>query len=793
MKLSIEWLNDYVSTDGYTPEQLADKLLNIGFEVEEIIRLGEDIDRVVAGKITDIKKHPDADKLSVCSVDVGSETVTIVTGAKNVKAGDTVPVALDGATLPGEKVIKAAPLRGVMSYGMMCSGKELGVDNEVIDGAEVDGILILQAVAAGTDIKEVLRLNDTVLDVSVTANRPDCQSVYGMAREVAAVLGRKLKPLEIKYDTVSCELKPSVDIRDGACGRYTCQIIKDIKVQRSPQWMRDRLRKVGVRPINNVVDITNYVLFEVGQPLHAFDTEFVTDCGIIVRKAKAKESITALNSETYELTENMLVIADCKKPLAIAGVMGGEYSGVSEKTSAVLLEAAGFAKGSVRATSRALGLRSDASARYEKGVDGMSVNVGRERALTLFHKLKAGKVTDSKASKELVSTSVKVIRTSADEISKLLGITVKSNAIEKILKSLQFDVRNEKDRLVITVPAFREDIDNYTDIAEEVIRFYGYDNIKSSFMPTAKSTAGGMDVRLSNLKLLKTLVSGLGAYEITTYSFIGKKSCDKLNLPQNSVLRRQIEILNPLGEEYSVMRTQLAHNMLTTVTYNLSKKNSDFRLFELGKTYIAKELPLSDLPAETDTLCMAFVGGKETFYTLKAAVCEILRKFALKPDKLEYCDKPYYHPGMSGEYFVNGKAFCSFGKVHPLVAKNYDIAENVYLCEMNLGGFICEEIPQAKFAPLSKFQAVRRDLAVVVKDEIPVGLILQTLEQADELCVDAELFDVYKGEQIEKGYKSIALSFGLSAKDRTLTDDDITSAVKKILAALEQNCGAKLR
>ncbi len=794
MKLSLKWLNEYVSTEGISAEELADKLLNIGFEVEEIIYTGAEINKVVTGKILDIKKHMDADKLRVCIVDIGSEITTIVTGADNIKQGDTVPVALDGATLPGGKTINSAPLRGVMSYGMMCSGSELGIDDSVIEGAEIHGILILPEIAAGTDIKEVLRLNDTILDISVTANRPDCQSVYGMAREVAAVLGRKLKPLDLKYKTVHADFSPTVQIKDDVCSKYTCRVIDKVKIQQSPEWMRDRLRSVGVRPINNVVDITNYVLFEVGQPLHAFDTRFVSNLGIIVRRAENGEVITALDGKEYSLTDKMTVIADSEKSLAIAGVMGGEYSGINENTSSVLLESARFAKGNIRSTSRALGLRSDSSARYEKGVDLFGVDVGRERALALFYLLKAGRITDAAAEDSATDVKTKTITTTSKQISELLGIEIKQTVIVKILKSLMFDVQTEGNKLTVKVPLFREDVENYTDLAEEVIRYYGYDNIKSAFMPTAKCTAGGTDTREHNINAIKSLLCGFGAYEILTYSFISKKALDKIYVPQNSNLRRQIEILNPLSEEYSVMRTQLATNMLSVVARNLSRKNKDFRLFEVSKTYIPESYPLTELPNERDVLCFAFVGKNESFYTVKAAVTELFRKFGIAISRAEYSFAEYYHPGISCDCYCGENKICSFGKIHPLVAKNYDIAEeNVFMCEMELGDFICKPMPKIEFTPLPKYQAVERDLAVTVKEEVPVGNLINAIKAVEPLVSDCELFDIYRGEQIEDGYKSVALSFRLSAPDRTLNEESINAAVKNILSALEIKFGAKLR
>ena len=794
MKLPISWLNEYVSTEGVSAEELADKLLSIGFEVEEIIYTGEGIDRVVVGKILDVKKHEDADKLKICMVDVGTEITTIVTGAPNVQAGDTVPVALDGATLPGGKTIKAAPLRGVMSYGMMCSGSELNVDDSVIEGAEVDGLLILPEIKPGTDIKEVLRLNEYVLDVSVTANRPDCQSVYGLAREVAAVLGRKLKPLNLKYKSYETTLVPSVKVEDEACSRYTCRVIDEVKIEKSPEWMRDRLRMVGVRPINNVVDITNYVLFEVGQPLHAFDTAFVKDLSIVVRKADEGEKITALDEKEYTLNASNLLIADPEKPLAIAGVMGGEYSGINDDTTTVLLEAARFNKGSVRATSRYLGLRSDSSARYEKGVDYMSVDIGRERALALFYNLKAGRITDAFSEDGQPRPKEKVIITSAKQISDLLGITISPQTVTKILTSLGFTCKSENKKLSVTVPLYREDIENYTDLAEEVIRYYGYDNITSTLMPTATfTTDGGADLRQKNIDLIKRTLCGFGAYEISTYSFIGKKAVDKLNLPLESDLRRQIKLLNPLGEEYSLMRTQLVSSMLSVVNFNLSKKNKAFRLFEVGKTYIPESLPLTDLPAEHDVLSVAFVGGDENFYKLKAVATEILHKFGITPENISYSAAPYLHPGISCDIISFGKVICSLGKIHPTVANNFEVTQDVYILEMDMREFISKDIPPVRFKLLPKYQAAERDLAIVVNEETAVGDLIKSIRAADELVYDVNLFDIYRGNQIENGYKSVALSLTLSSPDCTLNDEQISVVMNKILAILEKEFGAKLR
>lgn len=794
MKLPISWLNDYVDVKDIEPKELAKMLLNIGFEVEEIIYMGQDIENVVVGKILDVKKHMDADKLKVCMVDVGKEITTIVTGAANVAAGNFVPIALDGAKLPGGKEIVASPLRGVMSYGMMCSGGELNIDNSIIDGAEVDGILLLdKEYPLGQDIKTVLGIDEYILDVSLTANRPDCQSIYGMAREVGAILNRKVKPLNLKYKVKESDKTQNVKIENyELCSRYTGTLVEDIKLAPSPRWMKLRLKMVGIRPINNVVDITNYVLTEVGQPLHAFDTSKLSG-SIIVRSACQDEEITALNGQKYKLNSNMLVIADEEKSLAIAGVMGGEYSGINEQTKSVLLEAARFSRGSIRATSRALGLRSDSSARFEKGVDWQSIDSGRERALALFCSLNVGKVTSIKCVDEIETPKPKKITTSCEQISNLLGIKVKGTSITKILKALSFDVEQKNDKLVCTVPQFREDVDNFTDLAEEVIRFYGYDNITSTLLKTASTTEGGLSVRQKNINDIKSVLCQNNCYEINTYSFINTKQLDKLNIDKDDELRNEIKLLNPLSEEYAVMRTQMASNMLNTIYTNVNRKNDNFRLFEIGRTYIASSIPLKELPKENETLCMGFVGKNENFYTLKSVVTDILRRYniqySLLPGK-----KSYLHPGISADIIVNGKVIGWFGKIHPLVTKNYELGDNNFIAELNCESFLDETVINAKFIPLPKFPVVERDLAVIVKNECTAGEMISVINSAaGDICHDVKIFDIYSGGQIESGYKSVAFSIKLCALTRTLIDSEIQEVINKILYELNAKFEAKLR
>lgn len=794
MKLPLSWLKDFVNID-VTAEELSDKLLGIGFEVEEIIYTGKNIENVVVGKIISVKKHFSADKLQVCMVDVGKKITQIVTAATNISVGNCVPVALDGADLPTGKHIVASELRGAMSYGMFCSGKELMIDNSVIEGAEVDGILILpENSQIGQDIRETLGLNEYILDISIPANRSDCQSIYGMAREIGALYGKKAKKPATnykEYETEDCTI-PSIEISDtNLCSLYTGRLITDIKIEQSPKWMRDRLRHVGIRSINNLVDVTNYVLIEVGQPLHAFDAAYI-DGNIFVRRAYENEKIIALDEKEYTLNNKMLVIADEKKPLAIAGVMGGEYSGISKETKCVFLEAARFAKDCVRKTSRALGLRSDSSARYEKGVDWSCVDLGRERALCLLSQLKAGKVTTLKAQDGLEPPKAKVIKTSAKKINDLFGIEIKQSIMLKTLKALEFSAVSSGNEIICTVPDFREDIDNFTDLAEEIIRFYGYDSLRSDLIADAHPTVGGLSVRQKNIDGIKAQMTAYGAYECCSYSFINPKQFDKLGYTESAPERKAIAILNPLSEEFSVMRTELVGSMLNVVAHNQSKKIDNFRLFEISKIYLPKSLPLDRLPAEHDVLCIAFVGKNEDFYKLKSAVKHVVSPFT--DFELSRSEKPYLHPGISADIVVKGKIIGSFGKVHPVTADAFDIGTDVYVAEIDLSAFIEKTLATVQFKPIPKFPTVDRDLAVTVEEKYTVGELSSCIKEAGgELCVGVELFDIYRGEQIEQGYKSVAFNIKLRSETGTLIDAEIQQTMDAIILKLNEKFGAKLR
>jgi len=793
MKIPYDWLKEYIDIK-LSPEELAQKLLSIGFEVEEITYAGEGISNVVAGKINNIAPHPDADKLRVCNIDVGRGAyTTIVTGASNVQAGDVVPVALDGAALPGGKTITASPLRGIMSHGMLCSGAELRIDNSVINGAENDGILILDGdTKLGADIKDVLGLNEYILDVSITANRPDCNSIIGIARELCALLNKKLKLPDLNYiphNETGSALK--IKISDSDCSRYIGAAVKDIKIFSSPKWMRDRLRYAGVRPINSIVDITNYVLFETGQPMHAFDCERIEGGEIIVRKAHSYETLRAIDGKDYQLSDKMLVIADRNAPIAIAGVMGGEESGICNSTKEIVFESAAFARASVRSTSRALGLRSASSARFEKGVDAASPEFGLRRALSLVDKLGCGKIMSPYYDVCRAEISPTEITVDINDINKLLGITVPRAKILSILKNLGLPVKAEKNILKITIPKYRQDLENSADIAEEVIRFYGYDKLVNSNLNGSENTRGKKNPLYTSMNKTRATLTGLGAYETLTYSFINPSAFDLLNLAADSPLRNCVKISNPISAELSVMRTTLAHNALTSAALNLKNKNFDFRLFEISRVFEPCE---EELPLEHNRLYIAAAGEGEDFYSLKGLVENALSDFGLSVEYRHTSDIPYFHTGRCAEILINGTSAGYLGEVHPAVAENYGFDKRVYYAELDYDKLFSAGKKVYKYAPLPKFQEIQRDIALTVKDEIASGDVTAKIsETCGNLLESVELFDIYRGSQISAGFKSIAYALIFRNPEKTLVENEVNSIMSNLTAALQKIFGAELR
>ncbi len=789
MKLPLSWLSDFVDIGDITPNELADKLLSIGFEVEEIITPREDIKGVVVGHVDSIVRHENSDKLWICSIDIGSETVQIVTGAQNVKQGDYVPVATVGAELPGGMKLVAAKLRGVDSFGMLCSGSELCVDDDVIDGASVDGILILPDDSkVGENIMHTLGIDDTVLDVSITANRPDCQAIANLAREISILLDKPFKMPKLTYkQSVSGEIPSVVITNKDLCSYYIGRVIRDVKIDKSPKWMRDRLRLCGIRPINNLVDITNYVLLEIGQPLHAFDRKFI-DGGIIVRKGKPDEKLTALDGNEYSV-DDVLVIADNVKPLAIAGIMGGEYTGIFSDTREVFLEAARFERSNIRRTSRKIGLRSDSSSRYEKGVDWKSVEIGSARALALIDELKCGKIDCAVTSDGTQMPEEKIIRTTKEEICSLLGIDIDKKIIVSILKKQGIRVKCEGKTLVCTIPLVREDIESYADLAEDVMRFYGYDNIVSTHSESTTQTFGGLGIHDKNVSELKLALRAFGCDEILNYTFISPDEKVKLLYPPDDRVCDEITIKNPLGKELSVMRTQTVSAMLSSIAGNCARKNNVMRFFEIGKVFIADKLPLTTLPDERDVVSIGICNDGD-FYTVKAIVDSMVRMFG-QPE-YTVSNAPFLHPKQSLRVEAHGISG-DFGKLHPLVCENYELPKNVFVAQIDFTDALNDlpRIPQ--FTAISKLQPVDRDLALIVAKDVAVGKLLGDVKNSSGYITDVKLFDIYEGEQIPAGYKNIAFSVRFQPAERTFSDNEIKSLVDDILRLTSEKYGATLR
>jgi len=787
MKIPVSWLNDYVKVDDLSIAELSDKLLNIGFEVEDVIYLGEGIENVVTARIEKLTKHPNADKLQICQMNCGDKgNFVIITGATNVNEGDIVPAALCGAKLVGGITISPVEFKGIRSDGMLCSGKELGLDGSFVDGADVNGILILDKnMPVGEDIVTALGLDEYILDVSITANRPDCQSIYGMARETAAALNRPLKPLYLEYESQDFDIDmPNIIISSPEdCPIYMGSTIKDVCIKPSPVWMKKRLFMCGVRPISNLVDITNYVLMEVGQPLHAFDLDKLNG-NINVRRAYKNEKLVALNGENYDLDENMLLITDDNGGLAIAGVMGGKESGVSNETTKIFLETARFAKGRVRYASRALGLRSESSARYEKGVDFSCVYTGRERALSLIEELGAGTICKHYV-KAGNGSFEKTIITDMEKINSLLGIEVDKKSVLRILNSLGFDITVDKKNLIIKVPLFREDVDNYTDICEEIIRYYGYDKLQETFLKNASVTEGGYTSRQKKISFAKQIMLANGVYESMSFSFIGKKDCALVDINPETLIR----IKNPLNEDYAYMRNSLVSSLLVTAKTNLTRSNKQFRIFEVSTCFFPKSLPLTELPEERISLCAVFSG--DNFYAIKGIAQELVNYFT-KDYTLIRSSASYLHPGISASFVVNGVEAIKFGKVHPSVIEKLGVKQDLYMIDADLEFLVSLEDVQKKYVPLNKLPDIQRDLAVTVKEEVEVGTLMEAIRLSNDKIVKVDLFDIYRGEQIEKGYKSVALSFDIRPTDKTLTDNEINEIMNNALNALS-NIGAKLR
>ena len=798
MNLSLKWLHDFTNTDGISTKEYCDRMTDTGSKVEGYEVLGEDISNVIVAKVIKMERHPDSDHLWICQVDIGETVTQIVTGAQNVHEGDIVPAAIPVAHLPGDVTIKAGKLRGVESNGMLCSIAELNLTLHDMPEAIEDGILILGKDfedKVGMDIKEALLLDDTVVEFEITSNRPDCLSVIGLARETAISFD---KPLSIPTPTVKelgdgdkIENYLSVKISDpDLCYRYAAKVVKNVKIEPSPLWLRMRLRAAGVRPINNIVDITNYVMLEYGQPMHAFDYAMLSGSAINVRRATDGELFKSLDDKDHVLDSTMLAICDEKKPCALAGVMGGANSEIKDSTTTVVFESACFSGPSVRVTAKKNGMRTESSARFEKGLDPENCMAGLLRACEMVQLLGAGDVVDGTIDVYPTKPEPTVLPLDVDKINKFLGTDISYDYMKSVLERLECKVEGEK----ITVPSFRADLTCMNDIAEEIIRIYGYNNIKSTCI-YAETTQGGRTPKQQFEVDTEHLLYGMGFDQIQTFSFISPKYYDKIRMDSDSALRKSIVISNPLGEDTSVMRTTALPSMMEVVARNINFSNEDVRLFEMATVYIPNE-EYNALPDENKVLTLAAYGKGEDFYALKGVIENLLESAGIEKAKFEsYSSDKAYHPGRCAKIVdKNGNCLGVFGQIHPLTAQNYDINIAVYAAELSFDKIFDAADMTIDYKPLPKFPAVSRDFSFVCDEEVEVGTIEEVMAKAaGKLLEDIKLFDIFRGEKLGEGKKSVAFRVILRAPDRTLTVEEADKVSNKIIKDLSFKLGINIR
>ncbi len=793
MDLSRKWLLDYVDVSDISDKEFADAMTLSGSKVECYEKEGHELSNIVVGKILSLEKHPDSDHMWICMVDTGdTEPTQIVTGAQNLTVGDFVPAALDNSVVAGDKKIKKGKLRGVLSCGMLCSVAELGLTLHDFPYAIEDGIFVLGddcKKIPGMDIKEAIGLNDTVTEFEITPNRPDCLSVTGLAREAAVTFGRKLTLPKNTYKTVGGDVKDylhSVTIEaPDKCYRYAGAVVKNVRIKTSPLWLRERLRASGVRPINNIVDITNFVMLEYGQPMHAFDLRYLDGGKVIVRNAAEGEKITTLDDQERALTPDMLVIADENKPVAVAGVMGGEFSGIMDDTDTIVFESACFNGPSVRITAKKLGMRTEASARFEKGLDSDGCLTSLQRALQLVEMLDAGDIVDGVIDVYPNPRTQTVLDFCPDWINSFIGIDVSAAEQEKILTALGFEVKDGK----VYVPSYRLDVEHKADLSEEIARFYGFDKIGTHFL-TGEADGGFSDEQKFENLMTNTVLS-LGFTEICTYSFMSPKAYDKICLPESSPLRNSVVITNPLGEDTSIMRTTSLASMMEIISKNYNNRNLTASLFENATVYTPNGE--DTLPTETKMLTLGMYGSCD-YFTLKGKVEKILETAGICDYDVEPVrDDASYHPGRTAEILVDGKRLAILGEIHPDVLENYSVETKAYVAQINFNMLYSLKNTVKVYKQLPKYPALTRDLAFVCDRDKPVLKLEKLMKKAAGKNLEhIELFDVYQGGNIASDKKSVAFSLRLRANDRTLTDEEADSAVKKIIKALAEE-GAVLR
>lgn len=805
MNTSLSWIKAYVPDLDVTAQEYTDAMTLSGTKVEGYEIMDADLDKIVIGQIDKIEKHPDADKLIICQVNIGTETIQIVTGAPNVKEGDKVPVVLAGGCVagghePGSRVaggikIKKGKLRGVESDGMMCSIEELGSSKDMYPNAPESGIYIMPEDAeVGADAVKALGLDDVVFEYEITSNRVDCFSVVGIAREAAATFRKEFHPPVVTPTGNSEDVNDYIKVTvkdEELCPRYCARVVKNIKIGPSPEWMQRRLASVGIRPINNVVDITNYVMEEYGQPMHAYDLDTIAGHEIIVRRAENGEKFTTLDGQERQLDDSILMICDGEKSVGIAGIMGGENSMITDNVQTMLFEAACFDGTNIRKSSKKVGLRTDASGKFEKGLDPNNAQAAIDRACQLVEELGAGEVVGGMV--DVYGTKREPVRVpfDADAINELLGTDIPKEDMLSYFKMI--DLEYDENTNEVIVPTFRQDLLRLADLAEEVARFYGYDNIPTT-LPKGEATTGKLSFKLRIEEVARNIAEFCGFSQAMTYSFESPKVFDKLLLPEDSELRKAVEIMNPLGEDYSIMRTTSLNGMLTSLATNYNRRNKNVRLYELGNIYLPKTLPLTELPEERMQFTLGMY-GKGDFFHMKGVVEEFFEKAGLHKKEIYRPDsgKPYLHPGRQANIVYDGVVVGYLGEVHPDVADTYGIGERAYIAVIDMPEIVSRAGFDRKYEGIAKFPAVTRDISMVVPKEIMVGQIEEVIEQKGGSYLESyKLFDLYEGAQIKAGYKSIAYSIVFRAKDKTLEDADVTKAMGHILKELE-GMGIELR
>lgn len=790
MKVPIKWLNEHVKIDDLDIKNLEERLIMSGSNTEGIKDYSENNTNIVIGKVLKQIKHPDADKLFVLQVDVATQVVQIVTGATNVNEGDFVPVALVGANLANGVKIKKGMLRGELSNGMLCSLDEFGFGKSVIPKVFDDGIYILQGeYKIGTPFFDVVDLGDCVIEFEITPNRSDCLCIEGMARETKATFERERKYIENKNDFDIGNIKEHIDVEIDdidLCPRYAGFVIENVKIKPSPQWMQIRLMLAGVRPINNIVDVTNYVMLEIGQPIHPFDLDLVGEGKIIIRRAKDNETMVTLDSVERKMSTEDLVIATEKKAIAIAGIMGGENTEISNKTKNIFVEVANFNKTSIRLTSKKLGLRTEASSRYEKGMDPNTVGKAINRLIELYEKLEVGEIVKGVIDVYPNRTVENEIEIRTKKIKRIIGIELKVDEIENILKRLEFEViKKEKESLLIKVPTFRLDIEKEIDLVEEIARIYGFDKLP---LTVPKDDEYGELTREQNIeKIAKNLLLSNGLYELSTYSFISPTAINKINSQEDESVNRFVKLVNPLGEEYSVMRTTLLPNMIEVLVRNYNNGNKNMDAFELGNTFIPKELPIVELPDEIKLLCVASYGNNADFFILKGIVEGLLNVLGINKYKfVKNKEIKTYHPGKCAEIIIDGTKVGVVGELHPTVLENYNTEAKIVAGELNFEKIFEYTNLEKKYTPLPKYPSIERDIAILVKESVKNDEIIDIIKvNGGNNLREVKLFDIYRGKQIKSGHKSLAYNIVFRSNDKTLTDEEIQKPYDKILTALE--------